>query len=902
MSTAYISPGVYTEENDLSQYVSDLSATIVAMVGTSTKGPSNSPVLITSAKAYVDIFGQPNPSHYLGYAALAYLKQGNKLYVNRITPSDAKKARLTLPLPKTYEAYNGDWELTAFTNTTATLKLTNPASAVGAPENQFVTMTAATTGADLPGFNFQDNTGVDSIVDLLGSDLSSFVAQQTAGFGTVDKYVKGRKFKISTGAGHGSDVVIKNLVAGGDVNSLSVTVDSTTFNTFNTPVTSTPTGALVSVATTLPGSLAVLAVVGSTSTGGQVRLIFDETGYTTAGNKDTLVSTLNAGAAGAMAALETLVSVVGTNVLIEIPLYATGAGQAAKNAALVAAILSAIISAFRGALVLGTNMALIAAIAKATSTAGIIGLGTFVTLTGVSAGIKSAEVQSDGVTIKLSAIVTGLLGYFDTVAATPVLTPLPINISGTFSLDLYRPTWVTSLAGTAHVPTLLKFSSVGEGDFSNLSITVELKADNLTVSKEQKYIVAIYKRLTSDTISATSVSQADFSISERYEGTPETIQSNINANSKLVALKLDYSSEDTVDMETGAIATTGTVPDNIVVSFALVENSVDSGVVSGTITTISGASFVPTYQAFLTGGSTGSPITSSDIIGSIPNKTGIYAFYDPEQYDINLAVAPGWSADPAVSKALIGLCDPAGGGRGDCMAILDTPFGLTVDSLIKYKKNVLNINSNYAAIYYPWVKVLDTVNQKQIFIPPSGMVVGQYAYNDKVGDVFTAPAGINRGNLTDVLSTERILNQGDRDMLALAQVNPIHFEAGYGIYIRGQMTTQVATTALDRVNVRRLFLNLRKVIATASKKYEFEPGDAITALRLKQLAESVLEDRLRKGAIRSFKVDVGPNINTALSLDNNELRMAIEVVPTKTAEKIIEVFNILGQGQGLSVG
>ena len=115
------------------------------------------------------------------------------------------------------------------------------------------------------------------------------------------------------------------------------------------------------------------------------------------------------------------------------------------------------------------------------------------------------------------------------------------------------------------------------------------------------------------------------------------------------------------------------------------------------------------------------------------------------------------------------------------------------------------------------------------------------------------------------------------------------------------MTLQTATTALDRVNVRRLLLYLRKVIATASKYYEFEPADSITALRLKQIANSLLQSYVASGGIVSFTVDVGPTVNTALTLNNNELYMSISIVPTKTAEVIVEIFNILGQSKGISI-
>lgn len=900
----FISPGVFTFERDLSQYVSDLATTITALVGTAEKGPSNSPTLITSAKQFIDTFGQPSPDHYLGYAALAYLKHGNKLYVTRVTAADAAKARLTMPLPASYTPYAGNWTLSSNTTTAATFTVENSTGASGITE--LVALQTASTL--LPGFDFQDTTGVDPINGKLGSDLLSFVLTTDL----TDKYVKGRQFKVVTGAGKDSSVVVTNLIANvaNPTTALDMTVDARRFNTFNSPLLATATGGLTFKAGVTPADDAALATIGSTSTGGSVKLTFPGTtlaAYDTDGEKDTLITTLDAGGAGALAALNTsLVSVSGTHVIIKVPLYngttpgTINAAEAAKNATLLTSILNALLTAFRGTIVALTypNLAAAAVIAKATANS-IVGIGNYDSLTGASEGIKAAEVlTTDLLTVKMSAITVGASGNFTiTAAASAILTALPLNITGTFSMDLFRPTWVVSDAGGSKIPTLLKFSSIGEGDFSNMAITVGLNTSNLNSLQEQQYTVELYTRGVSSTILTSSVLQSDFVLTEKYEGSPEVLQSLINSNSPYIALKLDYSTDDTIDPIDETFVY-GTTPDYLTASFGLVRDVSGNGVLAGTMNTVSGTSLRPSFASFLAGGSIGTEITKYDLLGTESPKTGIYTFADPEYLDINLLVVPGWSADPSVAKGMVGLCES----RGDCMAILDTPFGLSVDNVVSYNKNVLNINSNYAAIYYPWVKITDSYNKKDIFIPPSGLVAGQYAYNDLVGEVYTAPAGRNRGNLTDAIATERVLNQGDRDILALAHINPIHFEAGYGIYIRGQMTLQSATTALDRVNVRRLLLNLRKVIATASKYFEFEPGDAITALRLKQLAESTLEDRLRKGAIRSYKVDVGPKVNTAIVLENNELRMSIEVVATKTAEKIIEVFNILGQGQGISIG
>lgn len=971
--TQFISPGVYVLERDLSQYVSDLSSTIVAIVGTADKGPTNVPTLITSASELSATFGNLNPNHYLSYAAQAYLKQGSILYVTRVAAPDSAKARLTTPIPASYTAYAGDWVLESQTASSATFTISNTAPTTatlsinvnktlvwtggnwknaGVVAGSRITLAGFTNGVNnatfdvasvdtvdatkltlstsstliteasvttasflvsakqfvalqdasfqLPGFDFQDTTGVEPIQGKLGSDLLSFV---TAGSTAVDQYVKGRNFKIVSGVGKDSVVGITGLSGTGPT--LSMTVDARKFNSFNSPLLTTAAGSLTFKAGTLPASNAVLAIIGGTSTGGVVQLIFNEpTAYDTAGEKDTLITTLNAGGAGAITALDALVSVTNTvDVSIKVPLYNGTVGgtvdsaEAIKNNTLTIAILNAIITAFRANSVGSSTLLAASAICKATAN-GITGIGYVDAITGISEGIKSAVLSTtDNKTVILSAIVVGAFGNLDPAASTAVVSSTPLQISGSFSTDLYRPTWVVSTAGTSTIPTLFKFSSIGEADLSNMAIVVGINNNRYDSLGNLQYVVSLYHRIDSSSVSTTSTVQSDFLLFESFEGTPEVLQSTISASSSYISLKIDYSTEDTLNVTTG-VPVYGTVPDYLTSSFALAGDLSGLGALAGVATYVSGTTLTPAFADFLLGGSLGTDITKYDILGDASLKTGIYSFSDPEQIDINVLLAPGWSADPAVAKGMVALCES----RGDCMAILDTPFGLTVQNVVNYKNNVLNINSSYAAIYYPWVKITDAVNKKDIFVPPSGLVAGQYAYNDLVGEVFSAPAGRNRGNLSEAIATERILNQGDRDVLTLAHINPIHYEAGYGIYIRGQMTMQTATTALDRVNVRRLLLNLRKVIATASKAFEFEPGDAITALRLKQLAESTLEDRLRKGAIRSYTVDVGPNVNTVTTLENNELRMSISLVPTKTAEKIIEVFNILGQGQGISLG
>jgi len=896
----FISPGVYTLEKDLSQYVTNLSSTIVAMVGTSEMGPTETPTLVTSANQFVSLFGQQNPNHYLGYAALSYLEQGHQLYVTRVAPADAKLAKVTVPVPVDYPPYTGDWSLYSNTTTTATFKITNTLGKTGA--EQMVILPSADTTTKLPGFDIMDSTDLAKIQGKVGSDLNSFVTS-----GLASKYVVGRSFSVNTGYGRGVSVPV-TAVASNDTTSMYLTVDSTKFSTYNSPTTSAGTGSIVCKTNLVSGAIAnETFTIGKTYNGfaeGSVILVLTATGTP---NATPSSSDIN----GYVAVTGT--SPAAQDVTITIPMFYTGTGgtgtitapNAADNALAIYNTLNGLVTLLSPTVApVASNLNLAWPICRV-SYNGIFGVGYVNPVDGTSYGYKSATIGADSVTVSLAAITLGASANFSYGTNTgPWVSTTDMGLYGTFSLSLSRPVWKMSLAGTAnYVPTLLKFSSLGQADFSNIAITVDLNKATVNSAGEQEYLVKIFARNTALTVPTDSVIQNDFTLLEKWQGNVDTLQSSINAEkggSAYVNLKIDYTTEDSLDMATGVV-TPGLIDDKLNVSFGLITDASGLGVISGAESTTVSNVIYQAYSAFLAGGKVGSAITKYDIIGDVASKTGIWSVSDPEKIDINLLVVPGWSADPDVAHAMISLCDLAAGGRGDCMCILDTPFGLSVQDVINYRNNVLQSGSNYAAIYYPWVQVNDPVNKLNIFVPPSGMVAGQYSYNDYIGAVYTAPAGRNRGVLANALSSERILNQGDRDVLTLAQINPLHTEAGIGVYIRGQMTLQQATTALNRVNVRRLLLYLRKVIATASKYFEFEPGDAVTALRLQQLAASTLTSYQNLGAIRSYTVDVGPDVNTAQVLENNELQMKIGIVPTKTAEIIIETFNILPQGQGITI-
>jgi phage tail sheath protein FI len=886
MST-YVSPGVYTVELDLSAYVSDLSTTIVGMVGTASSGPTNSPTLITTQAEFVSTFGKVDPSDYMGYAAMAYLEQGTMLWVTRVASSTASYASEAMFLPQGYTQYTGTWTLAGQTSSTLTFNLADLPTVSG--PGCTIVLPADTS---IPYFDPTDTTNTAHANGKLGSDFSTLA---TLG---ANSPVLGVPFTILTGAGKNTTPTITGVGVSGSIPQVSLSLSA--FASSNSPATALPSGTIaLAVPTTwiAPSTGTGLITVGLTSTSVPINLVY------TSASGTTLLEHVQAGTFS-NSDLESLLSVTPstgtvTSYNIEVPIFdPTVSGNNANTLAILNATLTALLALVNSttAPTSGSPNSLLfynncRTLLPSSTVYGIGSITSGGNSEGFSAVTTNLDANGNILQLRLASLVAGFSGVFkystQTLAVSSHIVSTDQILTGTFAVGYYRPSWSMVTSGSSYVPTVIKFTSLGETDDSDTSITLSMVAGDITSTSEQNYTVNIYSRTASSSISTSSVRLSDFTLKESYYGTIENIQSQMASSSRIALLKIDYTTVDILNITTGTLTNNG---DNLTWTPGFLLSETSSGITSGTnyISTTSG--YNKSLTGFLLGGSVGSAITSYDIIGD-GVSTGLYSFNNAGTIDINILVAPGWSADPGVSAAMVTIC----AARGDSIAIIDTPFGLTVQEVISYRNNIANINSSYAAMYYPWIKIADSVNSKNVYVPPSGMVAGQYAYNDNVADVYYAPAGINRGMLTDALSTERKFSQGDRDALALAGINPIVNEPSYGIYIKGQATLQTASTALDRVNVRRMLLNLRKVIATASVTFEFQPGNSTTAYQLKQVADTLLSAKLKAGAIQSYTIDVGPDVNTALVLSNNQLAMVISIVPTLAAEIIVETFQVMPQ-------
>jgi len=232
--------------------------------------------------------------------------------------------------------------------------------------------------------------------------------------------------------------------------------------------------------------------------------------------------------------------------------------------------------------------------------------------------------------------------------------------------------------------------------------------------------------------------------------------------------------------------------------------------------------------------------------------------------------------------------------RGDNIFVVDlVPYGSSVTTAIG---QAATRDTSYAAAYWPWCQIQDPATGKNVWVPASTMIAGVYAYNDRVSEPWFAPAGINRGGLSTVIRAEQKLSQTNRDTLYQGKVNPIATFPGTGTVVYGQKTLQARASALDRVNVRRLLIQLKSYISQVANNLVFEQNTIATRNQFLSQVNPYLESVQQRQGLFAFKVVMDDTNNTPDVIDRNQLIGQIYLQPTKTAEFIYLDFNITPTG------
>ncbi len=292
------------------------------------------------------------------------------------------------------------------------------------------------------------------------------------------------------------------------------------------------------------------------------------------------------------------------------------------------------------------------------------------------------------------------------------------------------------------------------------------------------------------------------------------------------------------------------------------------------------------------GNSQGFNLSTSTASGSVAYVKAINSVSNPDDFDINLVSAPGVvrSLHSYVFDKIVDMVEA----REDAFFIGElSDYDDTIELVTTEAQNV---DSNYVGSYYPWVKTIDSRTNKLTIVPPSVLMPGIYAANDAIAAEWFAPAGLNRGGIVGAVSVLNRLTHAERDTLYENKVNPIAQFPGEGIVAFGQKTLQDRASALDRINVRRLLIKVKKYIASTSRYLVFEQNTSQTRSRFLNTVNPYLEAIQQRQGLYAFRVVMDETNNTPDVIDRNILAGQIFLQPTKTAEFIVLDFNILPTG------
>ena len=276
-----------------------------------------------------------------------------------------------------------------------------------------------------------------------------------------------------------------------------------------------------------------------------------------------------------------------------------------------------------------------------------------------------------------------------------------------------------------------------------------------------------------------------------------------------------------------------------------------------------------------------------------------------EIYEYNLIVCPGY---PELVDEMVALSNTV---NDEAFVIGDVPVYKSPDQTAVWALTTERTRSQNVAYYYPW-GLASNLDGRNVCIAPSGIALRTYAYSDNQSYVWFAPAGVRRGSVTGVTSVgyvsgtlgsattfeETNLNQGQRDNLYefFKNINPIVFFPNNGLLVWGQKTSYGAASALDRVNVMRLVMYIKRQLRKGAFPFVFEPNDQITRDNLKAAADGFLNDIMAKRGLYDFVTLCDTSNNTPDRIDRNEMYLDVALKPVKAAEFIYIPIRVLSTG------
>jgi len=293
------------------------------------------------------------------------------------------------------------------------------------------------------------------------------------------------------------------------------------------------------------------------------------------------------------------------------------------------------------------------------------------------------------------------------------------------------------------------------------------------------------------------------------------------------------------------------------------------------------------YYENINGSNTQGLIVSSNTVADYTEAINLLS--NKDAYQFKYIIAPGLNKlqhSNTVSQLTTMVQE-----RGDTMAVIDTvPYGSNITNVVS---NASSIDTSFAATYWPWAQTVDNQTGQPVWVPASTLIPAAYTFSDNASYPWFAPAGVTRGRMSYVTRVERNLTQGNRDNLYVKNVNPLATFPQQGVVIFGQKTLQKQPNALDRVNVRRLLVELINNIGAIANTLVFEQNTQATRNDFLSQVNPYLSSVQQREGVYEFRVVMDDSNNTPQTIDNNQLIGQIWIKPTRTAEFIALDFNIL---------
>jgi phage tail sheath protein FI len=860
-----ISPGVYVVEKDISQYATGENTSIVGVVGFASKGPTNTPTLITSREQLVKVFGEPSediPSQALE-AGMEIMEVGNRLYFIRAADeelvSDAETAAPFGGCPTVEVSSTGNYGVTR-----------NLYLKVQVYDNDGVAKFSEPKQFNIPSGIAA--TQASAILSVIGGALDQdHLSVQTFG---------SRTFLVGAYAGQNASLAVSAYSNIATTTPILSALKPVFYDVDNEPVLTLPamvistntysTDALNTATITIPASNNTIVV-----------------SSTIGGNTNTRTVTLTAGTSSLFQIRSAINSDYATNVSAGIGWYyptdtsvipyiyttpnpATTVNTYIWNTAVSGSFRgpTAIVSVSGG---VASALGLTAAAGTAVSAAGTSSTEWFKNSSSVQA--YGATLDSSCLAYKISSLYPGA-GYNLTQKADGSYIGNSVQIS--------KAAQDNSIISVADKGAVAESYKVG----LNSAAFFESVINTGTVNPISEYI------------KASLVNGANFE--NDIDATSIAFTSELSAVG-VAASTLNYDMGGFVGM---------VPPYRNYIGGVFSPDAALSGAGDAVATdTYGGVKFnkliAGTYN--LANGANGYDETDQDIndaaiIGAggtgDTTKTGLYAL-DRDDLNISVAIVPGINTT-ATQNALINLAEST----QNFLALISPPYASvrTANQAIDWSNGrsetrTTAINSSFAAIYWPWVKVFSVFDNTDRWYDPVIFAARQMCYNDLVAEPWFAPAGFTRGKLSKPKEVEVYLTEGDRDSMYAGGnvINPIVNFPQAGITIFGQRTAQRTASALDRINVRRLMIALRKIVINSTQALVFEPNDVFTWQAIKNLIDPVLNDIKNRRGLIDYSVVCDETTNTPARQERNEVWCKIVLRPTKAAESITFELNVTNQ-------